>query len=130
MIFAISTLLEDAMGPVDMAANAMNLSLIPAVDDMISRTTAWQSSADGRTSLLDALQKLFKAYDINEAGKIACSDFVKLEIRNGLDQGDPRRILQAFPKMMRADASGSGMLNFLEFCAAQLALPDQDSAAR
>ena len=116
-----------AMGPVDLTSrSALNLSLIPAVEDMIARATAWQSTVDGRTSLLEALQRLFKAYDISESGKVSCSDFVKLEIRNGLDQGDPRRILQAFPKMLRADSSSSGMLNFLDFCAAQLAPPEQE----
>jgi len=112
------------MGPVDLASNAITVSLLPAVEDMIARATAWQASTDGRTTLLDALQRLFKAYDISESGKVSCSDYVKLEIRNGLDQGDPRRILQAFPKMLRADSSGSGMLNFLEFCATRLTSSD------
>ena len=111
-----------------MATSAMNLSLVPAVEDMIARTTAWQSSADGRTNLLEALQSLFKAYDVQDSGNISCNDFVKLEIRNGLDQGDPRRILQAFPKMLRADSSGSGMMNFLEFCTAQITSTEASAA--
>ena len=40
------------------------------------------------SNLLKKWSDLFQAYDIGESGTISCSDFVKLEIRNGLEQGD------------------------------------------
>ncbi|CAL1165796.1 unnamed protein product [Cladocopium goreaui] len=99
------------------------MSLVPAdsaeAAKLVAGATAWQASASANNTLLDKWHNLFHAYDIQESGTISCGDFVKLEIRNGFEQGDLKRILRAFPTL-KADSISKGRLDFMDFCKARL----------
>ena len=95
---------------------------------LVAGATAWQASASANNTLLDKWHNLFHAYDIQESGTISCGDFVKLEIRNGFEQGDLKRILRAFPTMSRADPISKGRLDFMDFCKTRLDSFDQGVA--
>ena len=99
------------------------MSLVPAdsaeAAKLVAGATAWQVSASANNTLLDKWHNLFHAYDIQESGTISCGDFVKLEIRNGFEQGDLKRILRAFPTL-KADSISKGRLDFMDFCKARL----------
>ena len=97
----------------------------PDAAKLVAGATAWQAPASTNKTLLDKWQNLFHAYDIHESGSISCGDFVKLEIRNGFEQGDLKRILRAFPTMSKADPSSKGHLDFMDFCKARLDSFDQ-----
>ncbi|CAK8998350.1 unnamed protein product [Durusdinium trenchii] len=79
------------------------------------------------SNLLKKWSDLFQAYDIGESGTISCSDFVKLEIRNGLEQGDLKRIVRAYPSMLRGDPSSKGRMDFMQFCKTRLSSFDEAS---
>lgn len=108
------------------------MSLVPAdsaeAAKLVAGATAWQASASANNTLLDKWHNLFHAYDIQESGTISCGDFVKLEIRNGFEQGDLKRILRAFPTMLKADSISKGRLDFMDFCKARLDSFDQGVA--
>jgi len=104
------------------------MALVPAdATKLVAGATAWQTPASASTNLLEKWHDLFRAYDIQESGTVACSDFVKLEIRNGFEQGDLKRILRAFPIMSQADPSSRGRLDFMDFCKARLNSFDQSA---
>ena len=52
---------------------------------------------------------------------------MKLEIRNGLEQGDFKRLLRAFPTISRADPSLKRGLDFLAFCKTRMSSFDDFS---
>ena len=99
----------------------------PDTVNLVARATAWQSPPAVNKELLQKWGDLFEAYDIGESGTISCNDFVKLEIRNGLEQGDLKRIVRAYPTMLRGDKSSDGRLDFMEFCKTRLSSFDEDT---
>ena len=83
--------------------------------ELVSGFTAWQSGVASCVRLVEKWRELFNAYDMRESGRVPFGDYMKLEIRNGLEQGDLKRVLRAFPTISRADPKLSG-LDFLAFC--------------
>eukprot|EP00930_Biecheleria_cincta_P011502 TRINITY_DN11437_c0_g1_i1.p1 TRINITY_DN11437_c0_g1~~TRINITY_DN11437_c0_g1_i1.p1 ORF type:complete len:591 (+),score=88.60 TRINITY_DN11437_c0_g1_i1:116-1888(+) len=66
------------------------------------------------------MRQLFQAYDIDRSGYVDFAEFVKLEIRHGIEQGDIKRIREAFPQMTVADRLGMRRLKFADFYQSRL----------
>jgi len=80
--------------------------------------------------LNEALQKLFQAYDIDESGTVSFTEFVRLEIRHGLETGDLQRVLEAFPQISCADRNRTGVLQYSDFCKSRMRMLDSEAQTR
>lgn len=95
------------------------------LDLVRSEHLAYQSK-----ELNEALLKLFQAYDIDESGTVSSTEFVRLEIRHGLETGDLHRVFEAFPQVSCSDRKRDGMLRYSDFCKSRLRWLDSEQRTR
>lgn len=62
-----------------------------------------------------AIESLFRAYDLDESGELSRDEFVAIEMRLHLEDGEVFRAESGAAKMTLADKDGSGCLDFDEF---------------
>mmetsp|Transcript_53878 Transcript_53878/g.138784 ORF Transcript_53878/g.138784 Transcript_53878/m.138784 type:complete len:514 (-) Transcript_53878:313-1854(-) len=65
--------------------------------------------------LENALQSLFKAYDLDESGELSRNEFLAIEMRLSFETGEVYKADSGSAKMTLADRDGSGFLDYEEF---------------
>lgn len=90
-----------------------SVQLPPAV------AAGWEEPSD-KEKLQHALMQVFRAYDIDDSGKIDSREFLLLEIRQGFEAGDFLRVLQSKTLMSVADRGLTGSIGYDKFCECRL----------